>query len=418
MKKFFERFSRRTWIIIGAVIVILLVVVITSTRGGEQTTYETTPVVRGNLIATVGATGSVRAQQSVVLIWQTTGAVKEVAVEVGDIVKKGDVLASLDKNTLNQSIILAEADLASAKKALADLLDSDTARAQAMRTLDTAETDYQKAYDYRKGLNGKITITETYWRFNTLRTRTYKGYADVETISDADEKLALSEAKLNDARRNAERLKNGVDPADVASAEARVAAAQSTLNMARIETPFDGTITQATPATGDQVSAGSIAFRVDDLSHLLVDLQVSEVDINNVAVGQNSTLTFDAILTKEYHGKVIKVGQAGDTVQGVVSFTVTVELTDVDELVKPGMTAAVNIVIKEQNDIVLIPNRAVRLVDSERVLYLLVNGQPKLIKIQIGSTDGTNSVLISGDLKEGDLIILNPPATNGGPFGG
>ena len=62
--------------------------------------------------------------------------------------------------------------------------------------------------------------------------------------------------------------------------------------------------------------------------------------------------------------------------QGVVSFTVTVELTDADELVKPGMTAAVNIVIEEQNDVVLIPNRAVRLVDTERVVYLLVNGMP------------------------------------------
>jgi hypothetical protein len=66
----------------------------------------------------------------------------------------------------------------------------------------------------------------------------------------------------------------------------------------------------------------------------------------------------------------------------------------------------------------LIPNRAVRLVNTERAVYVLVNGQPKLIKIQLGSTDGTNSVLISGDLKEGDPIILNPPSQNGGPFGG
>jgi HlyD family secretion protein len=163
-----------------------------------------------------------------------------------------------------------------------------------------------------------------------------------------------------------------------------------------------------------------VAFRIDDLSHLLVDVQVSEVDINTVAIDQDATLTFDAVLgrAEPYHGKVIKVSQAGDTVQGVVSFTVTVELTDADELVKPGMTAAVNVVIKAQKDVVLIPNRAVRLVNAERAVYLLVNDQPKLIKLQLGSSDGTNSVLVSGDIKEGDPIILNPPSNNGGPFGG
>jgi hypothetical protein len=67
---------------------------------------------------------------------------------------------------------------------------------------------------------------------------------------------------------------------------------------------------------------------------------------------------------------------------------------------------------------VLIPNRAVRLINDERVVYVLVDNQPKSIKIQLGPTDGTNSVLAGGDLKEGDPIILNPPSMNGGPFGG
>jgi HlyD family secretion protein len=286
--------------------------------------------------------------------------------------------------------------------------------------LDDAETAYTKAYNYRLGLNGKIDIVDTYLVNGVPKVRYTKGYADAETIADADEKLALAKAQLDDARRNADRLKNGADPEDVAAAEARGAAAQATLDMAHVIAPFNGTITQAEPAIGNQVATGTVAFRVDDLSHLLVDVQVSEVDINTVVVGQDATLTFDAVLgrAEPYHGKVVQVSQAGDTVQGVVSFVVTVELTDADELVKPGMTAAVNIVIKEQKDVVLIPNRAVRLVNSERAVYVLVNNQPKLIKLQLGSTDGTNSVLVSGDIKEGDPIILNPPSLNGGPFGG
>ena len=419
MKQFFSKFSRRTWIIVGLAAAILLVTItIVIKNGNTQVVYQTAPAERGSLVATVGATGSVRARQSAVLIWETTGIVDEVNVNVGDKVSHDDVLASLDKASLNQSVILAESDLASAKKALDDLLSSDTARARAIRTLDEAEKTYKTAYDYRLGLNGKIDIADTYLDHGVYKVRYYKGYADAETIADADEKLALAKAQLDDARRNADRLKNGADPVDVAAAEARVSAAQSTLDMAHIIAPFDGTVTQAESAVGNQVSAGTAAFRIDDISHLLVDVQVSEVDINTVAIGQSATLTFDAILAKVYHGKVVEVGQAGDTVQGVVSFTVTVELTDADKLVKPGMTAAVNVVVEEVNDVVLIPNRAVRLVDAERVVYVLVDGQPVAVKVKLGSTSGIDSALVEGDIKEGDPIILNPPSNNSGPFGG
>lgn len=419
MKNFFARFSRRTWIIIGALAVVVLVVIAIAGRGNKtQTVYQTTPLTRGNLVATVGATGSVHAKQSATLIWQTTGIVNAVNVDVGSRVSRDDVLSSLDKASLNQNIILAEADLTSAQKTLEDLLNSDTARAQALIAVDTAEKAYEKAYNWRLKLNGKVDITEVYYQNGILKEKKYKGYASAETIADADEKLALTEAQLNDARRNSERLKDGADPAEVAAAKARVAAAQSTLNLAFLAAPFDGTITQAEPSIGDQVSAGSVAFRVDDISHLLVDVQVSEVDINSVAVGQSATLTFDAIFGKEYHGQVVEVGQAGDTVQGVVNFTVTVELSDADEFVKPGMTAAVNVVVQEEKDVLLIPNRAVRLVNAERVVYVLVDGQPKPVKVELGSSSGIDSALVKGDLKEGDPIISNPPTIIGGPFGG
>ena len=99
-----------------------------------------------------------------------------------------------------------------------------------------------------------------------------------------------------------------------------------------------------------------------------MDVEVSEVDINSVSVGQAATLSFDAILNKNYHGEVVEVAKVGNNVGGVVNFTVTVELIDADELVKPGMTAAVNVVIQEETDVLLIPNRAIRLVDAERVV--------------------------------------------------
>jgi HlyD family secretion protein len=181
-------------------------------------------------------------------------------------------------------------------------------------------------------------------------------------------------------------------------------------------------VTQAEPAPGDQVSAGGVAFRVDDLSRFLVDVEISEVDINSVSLGQVVSLSFDAILGKTYAGKVVEVGQAGNTVAGVVSFTVTIELTDADENVKPGMTAGVNIVVTELKDVLMIPNRAVRAVEGQRVVYVLRDGLPTQVEIRLGPSSDSYSALADGDLKEGDLIILNPPTEfsppgmRGGPF--
>lgn len=420
MKQFFSRFSRRTWIIIGVVAVILLFVVFSSGGGEEAPLFETVAVERGNLQAFVGATGTVRARQSATLTWQTNGIVESVNVQIGDVVKQDDVLASLLKSSLNQGVILAEADLISAQNDLDNLLNSDTALLQAEQAVDDAEEAYQKAYNWRVELNGKIDIKEYIQdQFGNLRLKEYRGFASEETIEQAERDLALAESRLDDARREYERLLQGDDSAEVAAAQARVEAAQATLNQAYLIAPFAGTITQSQSINGDQITAGSSGFRIDDLTSLLVDVQVSEVDINTVEVGQNATLTFDAILSKEYTGKVVQVGQSGETVQGVVSFTVTVELTDADELVKPGMTTAVNIVVEEVQDVLLIPNRAVRLSDDQRVIYILdENNQPLQVEIELGASSDSFSVLAGGDIEEGDLIILNPPSQNGGPFGG
>jgi HlyD family secretion protein len=419
MKRFFSRFSRRTWIIIGAVAVIALTAVFMNSRREAPAVFQTAAAERGNLAATVGATGSVRARQSATLTWQTSGVVESVNAEIGSVVSADDALASLAKSSLSQNVILAEADLVNAQIALEDLLTSNTALLEAQRRVDDAEKAYKKAYNWRLKLNGKIDIKEwVYDKFGNLKLKEYKGYASQATIEQADKDLALAESRLDDARREYERLLAGPDSAEVAAAKARVEAAQATLNMAHLIAPFNGTVTQANPAVGDQVSAGTAGFRIDDLSHLLVDVQVSEVDINSVKVGQEAALTFDAILGEEYHGKVSQVGQAGETVQGVVSFTVTVELTDADELVKPGMTAAVNIVVEEVQNILLIPNRAVRLVNGNRVVYLLRDGQPVQVRVRLGASSDTMSVLLEGEVQEGDPIILNPPSPGGGPFGG
>jgi HlyD family secretion protein len=417
--------KNRTLLIILAVVVLgvaAFFVLRTRNAAAAESQFQTATINRGNLTATIGATGTVRAKQSAVLLWQAAGTVESTNVNVGDVVNADDVLASLAKTSLPQSVILAEADLASAQKELADLLTSNTAEAEAVIALRDAQEAYTKAENWNKQVNnGKIHMEKIVWK--TVGTRSFpvlkqfRAYADEETKKQAQEDLDLAKAKLDDAQRNYDDLKNG-NTAEIIAAQARVDAAQATINLARVLAPFDATVTESYPLSGDQVAAGATAFRLDDLTSLFVDVDVSEVDINSVKVDQPVTITFDAILGKEYHGEVVEVAQAGTVTNGVVNFKVTVELTDADSSVRPGMTAAVNIVVEEMKDVVLVPNRAVRLVDNERVVYLLVEGQPVKKEIRLGSSSDTMSVVAVGDVKEGDLVILNPPTAQFGPGGG
>jgi HlyD family secretion protein len=153
---------------------------------------------------------------------------------------------------------------------------------------------------------------------------------------------------------------------------------------------------------------------------LLVDVQVSEVDINSIKADQPVTLSFDAILDKQYKGVVSQVAPVGTVLQGVVEFAVTVELTDADTAVKPGMTAAVNIVVDQITDTLLVPNRAVRVVNGQRVVYVLINDQLQSVDVTLGASSDSQSQVTDGNLQAGDQIVLNPPQDlfgSSSPFG-
>lgn len=426
MRSFFKR--NRTILIIFLIVAVGIAGFL-YTRGASADTnsqFQTTTIERGNLTATIGATGTVRPKQSTVLVWQAAGTVEGVHTSVGDSVNAQEVLAELSKTSLPQSIILAEADLVNAQKALEDLTNSNTAQAEAVVALRDAQEAYDKAENYYDSLfkpykYERIVYVRKMTPFGMKRIPEIKTVkvdkADDETIEKSGQDLALAKAKLDDAQRTYDLLENG-NTAEIVAAQARVDAAQAALNMARLTAPFSGTVTESYPLSGDQVSAGTTAFRLDDLTSLYVDVDVSEVDINSVAIGQPATLTFDAILGRNYHGEVVEVSQVGTVDQGVVNFKLTVELKDADASVKPGMTAAVNIVVEEIQDVVLVPNRAVRLVDGERVVYLLVDGQSIKKEIRLGSSSDTMSVVSVGDVNEGDVVILNPPSLEFGPGGG
>jgi len=459
------QYARKHKLISFAVLAGLVIVALLIGRGMRQRadavgSYQTALVERGTLTATVGATGTARANQSAVLVWQASGRVEQVYAAVGDAVEGDQLLANLLSTSLSQSLILAQADLVSARRNLDTLMESDLQRAQAQLNLvnaqkaydsadatlsmllgvnrggtsedilnarsqvtiaqnnlnqaeslynslsDRPDDDVQKAQAYTNLYNARIALTRAKNSLNFFLL--VPSGRDIEL---ARAKLALGEAQLEDAQREWDRLKDGPDPDDILAAQARVDAALASVQMAEIHAPFAGTITSAEPIPGDLVSPGASAFRVDDLSRLLVDVQLTEVDINRVQPGQPVLVTFDAALGQEYHGEVVEVAQVGVPVQGAVYFDVTIELTDADERVRPGMTAAVTITVQQLEDVLLVPNRAVRLVNGQRVVYVLRGNQLEQVDITLGSTSDLVSEVVDGGLQVGDQIVLNPPTS-------
>jgi HlyD family secretion protein len=427
---------------------------------------QTVTASRGSLTATVGATGTVRPNQSAVLAWETSGNVEQVSVQVGQVVTAGQALASLAQSSLSQNIILAQSDLINSQTQLNDLQNSQSSTTQALQALNTAQQavydaeralvrfdqqrykddleraqevvvdkqdaldQAQKDFDPYKDWDPSNSTRQTYEQRLTDAQIAYdEAVRQVNELElqhrTAQANLDTANARLADAQRAYDRVKDGPNADDITVLQTRIAAAQATLDMAKLTAPFAGTITEVDVQPGDQVAPGSLAFRLDNLDRLLVDVLVSEVDINSVQVGQSVNLTFDAILDKQYNGQVSEVAPVGDIIQGVVEFKVTVELTDADQDVKPGMTAAVNIVINQINDTLLVPNRAVRVINGQRVVYTLSNGQLQEVKVTLGASSDTESQVTDGELKVGDQIVLNPPQdlfgtgnTGGGPFGG
>ena len=421
--------------------------------------YQTAVVKRGALTATISATGTARAEQTANMVWQVSATVGKVNVVIGQQVKKDDILAVLDPTSLPQSLLQAQSSLISAQNALQALYDNagvqksqaEQALAVAQKALDDAQTkrnwmnsptraddftiqkaegdyylalqavsDAQTDYDDTSDLDisaperaaAQSALGAAQERAQQLKWMLdyYRGAPDSYDISQAEAALQVAKANVANDQRIYDEVKDGPKASDVALAQSNVTLAEAAAKLAHLDAPFDGTITNLDVKVGDQVVPGTFALRIDDLSALYVDLQVSEVDINHIQLGQPSQLTFDAVSGQTYDGLVSDIGRAGTTTGGVVNFPVTVKLTDADANVKPGMTAGAVITVSQLSNALMVPIRAVRTVSGKRVVYVLDSqGKLKPVIIQIGAQADTMVQITQGDLKEGDVVVVNPP---------
>jgi HlyD family secretion protein len=518
--------SRRGRVILGIVVLLVVggVIAFAYFRANAQapstSTLQTTTVTRGTISSSVVAAGTINARQSATLNWQAEGNVGTIDVQVGQVVTAGQVLATLSSDAIPQNVISAQADLLAAQQALKDLMNSTTAQAQALQTLQNAQTalnNYQNnfpatqaqaqadlttaqnnlaiAQNRREAMNSArasqadinaaqaaydravaavkaaqavvdgMTPASTDPQYTAARanlakaenTRNaalvtlqwYLGKPNAQDIANADTavaqaqsalaqaqqawdlvkdgpdptQLALLQAQLSDAQRAYALVQNGPNPDDVAAAKARIAGDQATINTMKITAPFSGTVTEVSNLPNDQVSSGTAAFRIDDLSHLEVNVSIAEIDIPKIQVGMPAEMTFDALGSKTYNGKVTEVSPVGTTTQGVVNFGVTVELTNPDKNVLPGMTAAVNIITSSKQNVLLLTNRAIHTTGGQHVVTVLSEGNLVNVPVTLGLTNDTESEIASGNIHEGDTVVLNASVlsttTNnrGGVFG-
>ena len=416
ISSFFKSRKNRNWSI-AAIVVVALVwfgASYSSANASQDNAVDDVKVISLDVAQTIEASGTLEADPFANLKWKTAGVVDEVFVKAGDTVREGDVLMTLRPTSISANILNAQADLVNARKALYDLKNSDTAQAEATLALDQAQDNYDKAKDYRDSLDEEITIKQVGMvdqatpngTVTVPQVRTHKVYADDEMKADADKKLALAAARLDDAQRLYDRLKDGPNADDIAAAQARVDAARATVDSMSIIAPFDGQILWVENKPGNEVNAGMLAVNMADRANLFVEAQVDESDIANVKLGDQVQVTLDALPGTKLTGSVEAVNPVGQSLAGIVKFTVRVALDPVDSktFLPLGATADVAVQVKEAAPALTVLLNAVQNDGAGEFVWLVQSdGSVKRVDIVSGDIVG-DYVVVTGDLHEGDII--------------
>lgn len=407
---------KRSVLILIAVVLVVAIVAgvfgmqrLTASASTTTTALQTTAITRGSLVATVSAAGNVSTPASVALAFQTTGRVTQVNAQVGNAVKKNQLLMQVDTTDLNMALKSAQVSLASAQASYdAAKIKNDQNPYQliiAKTTLDKATATLQKAQaDY-----------------NVVATRPDVGMStQAQTLASAssDYESALLNYKINASNINDIALRQA--QASLDSVKISVEQAQRNLDKAKIVAPFDGVVAAVNYSVGDSAGTNT-AITLIDPSQLQVKVNLAEVDIAKIKVGQTAQMTLDALINKTFNAKVLMIAPAATITQGVVNYPVTVSVLDNDGSIKSGMTANLAIVVEQRDNVLLVPNRAIKTQGNQKTVTVVSNGQNIAVPVTIGLSNDTSVEITSSNLKEGDLVAINQTttrSTGGGGAGG
>lgn len=240
--------------------------------------------------------------------------------------------------------------------------------------------------------------------YNTALQNQQQNVAQAQASVDSAQ-IALDKAKLA--------LQNTIKPptaSDIASAKAQIASAQAQLANAQtayentiLRAPFDGIVAAVNFSLGDKVTAGT-ALATIITNQQVAKISLNEVDVAKVKLGQKATITFDALDGLSITGKVVNIDTIGTVSQGVVSYNVMIAFDTQNDQVKPGMSATVDIITDVKQDVLMVPSGAVKTQGSQHYVQIIANGKPVNKFVEIGSTNGTDTEIVSG-LTEGQEVV-------------
>jgi RND family efflux transporter MFP subunit len=347
--------------------------------------YKTTIVEKGSLTTSVSGSGNVTVDQLASIDPTISGTVAGLAVNVGDNVKKGQLLFTIINNDLTVSSAKSVASLQQSKNSL----DSAELQVeQAEDDYDAAKKDGTSTHDEKDMLKKKITIAK-----NGV-VASQKSYT--ATLADYNNQ-------------------------------------QSVAGERKVLAPIDGTVSAINVKNGDDLgksasssSSYSAPIIIGDLATLKAEVQVNEVDIPDVALGQKVMMTFGAIENLTVSGKVEKMDALGTITQGVVNYNVIIGFDTLDKRIKPSMSVSAKIITGIKQDVIVVPNSALKTQNNTTYIEVLSDDSqaPGRRTIEIGAANNTETEIVSG-INVGDNIVtqtIDPNAktttTTGGLFGG
>ena len=362
-----KKVNKKVWYAIGVLVVILIAW--SMLRGGkkeEKVSFETIKVEKKNIHTSITATGTIEPVTSVTVGTQVSGIVSKLYVDYNSVVRKGQVIAELDRTNLISELNTAKANLASSESSMA----------------------YEKA------------------NYNRYKTLYDKGLVS----ADEYESALLSYRKATE---------------DVNAKRESVKKAQTNLGYATITSPIDGVVLSKSVEEGQTVAASfntpELFSIAQDLTDMRVIADIDEADIGGVKEGQRVSFTVDAFPDDHFEGQVTQVRQQATTESNVVTYEVVISAPNKDLKLKPGLTANVTIFTMEKNDVMAVPSKALRFIPTEALLekgqtisdcegdhkvWTLENNTFKAHKVEIGTSNGVMTEIISG-IPEGMEILTD-----------
>jgi len=447
--------NKRKFFIAGASLlaVVLAAAVLLSGGSDDPGVAQTAQVERGAITETVDAIGVITAMPSASISWESGGIVSGSTLKAGDLVEKGQVLMTLDDSSISSEILQARSSLLETQAEFEKMTSADTDFQAALEEVTLQESYLANKYSMRHEFYGTDVpderINSVYANYNKYRADVWELEAAYEKVKALDKKdpqriaaydalqagilkrdsqlrllsqvmgtpygqraegffIAYDQqvAVVAEAHAAYQRLLDKSD--EVSAAQANMQALQNTADQASIIAPFSGTITAINSLPGSQVSSGEIAVQLDDLTNLTIDLEISQMDVNKISIGQPAELAFDAIPNAVYSGAVSEISEAGSASNEDAVFKVRVVLTDPDNSIKPGFSATVRIITGQVDDALLVPNSAIQYSEDGSAFVMRSAGLIDFISlpIQTGARSDAFSEMVSGDLAEGDKLAV------------